>query len=115
MIGLKSPMIIYHLPVLFQEEKNWSIHSDVIPNKFPFLHVVVILNCLLNNLFAVELLQNNDSFVNIVNDRAVTNKDNFDIPQNKDVDITSEYNNQSWVPVKVPLNKVYTQFVNMKQ
>ena len=52
----------------------WSIYSDVISNKVPSLPVVVIPNCVLNNLFAVELLQNDDSFLNIVNDREVTNK-----------------------------------------
>ena len=50
------------------------------PHRFPSLPVVVLPNCLLNNSFAVELLQNNDSFLNIVNDRTVTNKDDVDIP-----------------------------------
>ena len=43
--------------------------------KVPSLPVVIIPNSLIDYLFAVELLQNNDLFVNIVNDRAVTNKD----------------------------------------
>ena len=50
----------------------WGIHSDIISNKLPFLPVFIILNCLINYSFAVELLQNNDSFVNIINDRAVS-------------------------------------------
>ena len=62
----------------------WSINSDAISNKVPSLPVVAIPEYLLNNLFAVELLQNNDSFFNIVNDRAVTNQDAIDLPQRKD-------------------------------
>ena len=49
-------------------------------NKVPSLPVVAIPEYLLNNLFIVELLQNNDSFFNIVNDRAVTNQDAIDLP-----------------------------------
>ena len=72
----------------------WSIHSDVISKKVPSLPVVVIPNCLLNKLISVELLQNDDSFLNIVNDQVVTNKNEVDIPQNKDVDIPLTNNNQ---------------------
>ena len=53
-------------------------------NKVPSLPVVIIPNSLIDYLFAVELLQNNDSFFNIVNDRAVTNQDAIDLPQRKD-------------------------------
>ena len=53
----------------------WSIHSNIISNKVSSLPVFIILNCLINNSFADELLQNNDSFVNIVNDRVVSKKD----------------------------------------
>ena len=58
------------------------------------------------------MLQNNDSFAIIVNDRTVTNKVDVDMPQNKNVDIPSKNDNQSSVPVKVPLNKVSNQFFN---
>ena len=51
----------------------WSINFDVISNTVPSLLVVVVHDCLLNSPFAVELLQNNDSFLNIVNNRSVTN------------------------------------------
>ena len=89
-----------------------SIHSDVIYNKVHSLSVVAIPTCLINNSFTVELLQNNDSFLNIVNDRAVTNKDDVDIPQNKDVNIPSKNNNQSSLHIKVPRNKLLNQLFN---
>ena len=90
----------------------WGVHSDVISNKVPSLPVVIIPNCLINNSFAVESLQNNDSFVNIVNNRAITKKDDVDIPQNKDVDILSKNNNQPSVPVNIPPKIVSNQFFN---
>ena len=71
----------------------WSINSDVMSNKVPSLPVVVVPDCLLNNSFAVELLENNDSFLNIINDWAVTNQDDVDLPQRKDVNIPSKNNN----------------------
>ena len=58
------------------------------------------------------MLQNNDSFAIIVNDRTVTNKVDVDMPQNKNMDIPSKNNNQSSLPVKVPTKKVSKEFFN---
>ena len=87
----------------------WSINSDVISNKVPSLPVVAIPEYLLNNLFAVELLQNNNTGFNIVNDRTVTNQDAVDLPQRKDVNIPSKNDNQLSVHVAVPCKKVSNQ------
>ena len=75
-------------------------NSDVISNKVSLLPVVNVHQCVCNNSFAVEFLENNDSFF-----RAVTNKDDVDIPQNKNVNIPSKNNNQSSVPFKVSTKK----------
>ena len=78
----------------------WSINFDVISNKVSPLPVVNVHQYLLHNSFAVELLENNDSFL-----RAVTNKDDVDIPRNKYVNIPSKNNNQASVPFKVSTKK----------
>ena len=78
----------------------WSINSDVISNKVSPLPVVNVHQCLLNNSFAIQWLENNDSFL-----RAVTNKDDIDIPQNENVNILSKNNNQASLPFKVSKQK----------
>ena len=85
----------------------WSINSGVIFNKVSSLPVVKVHKLLLDNSFAVELLENNDSFL-----RVVTNKDDVDIPQNIHVDIPSKNNNQELVPVKLSTKKVSNQIFN---
>ena len=78
----------------------WSIHSDVISNKVSSLPVVIIPNFLINNSFYVELLHNNDSFVNIVNDWTVSKKDVI-ISNNT---LSKNDNNISLLIPSVPVN-----------
>ena len=73
---------------------------DVISNKITSLHIIKILKCLINNSFPVELLQNNYSFVNIVNDRIVSKRD-VDISNN--ILIKNDNNVYLLIP-SVPLN-----------
>ena len=76
--------------------KSFWNNSDVISKNVTSLPVFKVHQCLRNNSFATELLEAKDSFF-----RAVTNKDNIDVPQNNNVNIPLKINNQSSVPNNV--------------
>ena len=68
---------------------SWDESSNAKENELSSVPVILIPSCIKNNPFSIELLKNNDSFVQTNNH-----------PNDKDVDITPEtLNNHAVIPV----------------